>query len=413
MNASLLLNSLAVALGTLTLAWLAGLVMAIATATASPRTRRVWLGLTILNLALPPFLIANVWLDLTATWRSLSSPQAVAGGSLPLTALAVSSLLWPLTSLLMLGGWGKLQPEHLEADSLGRGWWLLRRLLLPAARAESIVAAAITLVLALANFTVPTLFQVRVFTEEFWIRFNTQFDLNGALRATWPLLVVPVLLLLFLRGRSVSWPRRQVSLPPELLRHQLGGIATWARYLGGLWLTLTLGMPLFRLLLTHRTWTELAGTVAAGHSAIWVSAWTAAGTATLVVSLGLLAGGSSSCGRLPRWIWLLFLVPGVLLGVGLILLFNRPGLGAIYQRLGIVFLALTLRYLAPGWSLVSATLRSVDSSLVDVARSLGAGRWRVLRDAILPQSWRGLAAAWYAVYLLCLWDVETVVLIQP
>jgi tetratricopeptide (TPR) repeat protein len=35
------------------------------------------------------------------------------------------------------------------------------------------------------------------------------------------------------------------------------------------------------------------------------------------------------------------------------------------------------------------------------------------RDALLPQVLPGFAGAWYAIYLLALWDVETVVLIQP
>src|SRR5262245_38365412 len=109
MNLVLLLNSLGVGLGAAGLAWLAGVAVALATAAAGPHARQALRILTILNLALPPFLVANVWLDLTATWRSLTAAPVVARESLPLTALALASLLWPLTTLLVMGAWNKLE----------------------------------------------------------------------------------------------------------------------------------------------------------------------------------------------------------------------------------------------------------------------------------------------------------------
>jgi ABC-type Fe3+ transport system permease subunit len=111
--------------------------------------------------------------------------------------------------------------------------------------------------------------------------------------------------------------------------------------------------------------------------------------------------------------WVPFLLPGVFLGVVLITLFNRPAFTAIYQSLGIVCAALLIRYFAPGASVVAGAFRSADPLLADAASSLGASRWRVFRDTIWPQLVPSVITAWYAVYLLCLWDVETVVLIQP
>jgi len=409
----LLVNSILVAFGTVVLALLSGLGVALAVATAGPKLRTLLLGLAAACLALPPFLVTNTWLDVTADWRGLMPPEVVGRGSLVLTALTLASLLWPLTTFLTLGAWSKLQPEHLEADPQLRGGRLLRGLLLPAARHELGIAGGITVVLALANFTVPTLFQVRVFTEEFWIRFNTQLDTAGALRASWPLTVIPLGLLLFLRNREVSWPRWQAAAPASLVRGRLGGWAAAAMAFTAAWLAVSLLLPLAQLGLTGRTWTELPGALAAGRAALWNSLVTAAFTATLTVGLGLLAATTGSRPRGPRWTWLMFLIPGVFLGVVLINIFNRPGLAFIYQSLGIVLLGLTVRYVAPGWAIAAHAVRSADSSLVEAARSLGASRGRVLRDVLWPQAAPGLAAAWYAVYLLCLWDVETVVLIQP
>ena len=65
-------------------------------------------------------------------------------------------------------------------------------------------------------------------------------------------------------------------------------------------------------------------------------------TATVVLGAGVLTrplplGGVA---------WMLFLVPGVLLGIALIWLLNRPPLAAFYRGAGVLVLAYGLRYLA-------------------------------------------------------------------
>lgn len=422
MSWTLLLNSLAVGIGTTLLALVAGLLVALAVAAAS-RGRALLLCGAAACLALPPFLATNAWLDVTADWRGLMSPEVVERGSLFLTALTLASLLWPLTTFLVLGAWTKLQPELLEADPRLRGTRLLRGLLLPAARAELTVAAAVTLTLALANFTVPVLFQVRVFTEEFWIRFNTQFDLAGALHATWPLLLLPLGLFWLVRRREIVWPRLHGASIPPMLGRQLGGWRHGSLTFAVGWLLLSLAFPLARLAVTSRTWTELPGAVAAGHAALLNTLLTALGTATAVTLLALIGAighdRSSSAGTrlgsawIGRLAWVPFLLPGVFLGVALIALFNRPALSAIYQSLAIVFVALVVRYAAPGAMAIAAGVQATDPLLAAAASSLGASRWRVFCDTVWPQLVPSVVTAWYAVYLLCLWDVETVVLIQP
>jgi ABC-type Fe3+ transport system permease subunit len=69
----------------------------------------------------------------------------------------------------------------------------LRELLLPAAWPALQAATVLVFVLALANFAIPAIFQVKVFTAEVWLRFSTRFDHLGALVASLPVVVVPAL----------------------------------------------------------------------------------------------------------------------------------------------------------------------------------------------------------------------------
>jgi sugar lactone lactonase YvrE len=72
-----------------------------------------------------------------------------------------------------------------------------------------------------------------------------------------------------------------------------------------------------------------------------------------------------------------------------------------------------IRYLALGWNSVAHALRTVDRDLTDVARLDGASRWQMLRYVQWPQIAPQAAAAWYVVFLLCLWDVESMILVVP
>jgi ABC-type Fe3+ transport system permease subunit/DNA-binding beta-propeller fold protein YncE len=410
MNWTLLLNSFAVS-GLATLVSVAfGLMAALWLAGLAPGWRGRWLAVAIMALALPPFLVTNCWLHYLGTagtwhqWLPLNIYSL--GGSVWILAL----LTWPITLLAVLGSWRRLEAAQLESDMAVTGFMLLRGLLLPLARSALLQAAVLTFVLALNNFAVPAILQVKVFPAEVWVRFNTTFDSLGALKMSWPLVVVPLLALIYFRRTEVAWPRAEGRVSAKLFRQQLG--AGWWAVCGAGTVVISLlavALPLVQLATTGLTWSELPGALAAGQLAIWNSFSISAVTATLCLAAGLASW---------RWplgvvLWLPFLVPGVLLGIGLIAVFNRPFFSFFYQHAGIVILALGIRYLAFGWNGASHALRGVDRDLTDAARLEGASRWQLLRHVHWPQISPQLAAAWYIVFLLCLWDVESMVLIVP
>jgi ABC-type spermidine/putrescine transport system permease subunit II len=162
-------------------------------------------------------------------------------------------------------------------------------------------------------------------------------------------------------------------------------------------------------LLASSTWVKLLTTLEAGLSAVSYSLLFATLTASVVVGFALLTW------RWPLQLasWISFLIPGVLLGLFLIWLLNRPPLTAVYQSIGVVVLAFAVRYLAPGWNVVSLALKTTDGNLTDVAQMEGASRWQLFRHVQLPQIFPQLCVAWYVTYLFCLWDVEALILIVP
>jgi ABC-type Fe3+ transport system permease subunit/DNA-binding beta-propeller fold protein YncE len=425
MNWLLLKNSLLVGGLTTLMAVSLGLVAALWFAGLEARWRNRLLAVAMMALALPPFLVTNCWLHFlgyAGAWRSWLPLNIVSLGG---TVWILSLLTWPITLLMVLSAWQQLEPSQLESDVAVSGWWLIRGLLWPLGRTALAQAAVLTFVLALNNFAVPAILQVKVFPAEMWVRFNTTFDTLGALRLSWPLVVAPLLLLLWFARREFPWPRMEGAVSARLFRQQLG--PEWFWFSGACTILLCLlavGLPVFQLVSVKRTWTELPGALAAGQSALWNSFFLAAAAATAIIAFALFAC-TRRLSQLPsglgfrisdfcRWLaWLPFLLPGVLLGIGLIALFNRPWFSLLYQSAAIVILAFVIRYLALGWNSLAHALQTVDRDLTDAARLDGATRWQMLRYVQWSQVAPQAAAAWYIVFLLCLWDVESMILIVP
>ncbi len=384
-----------------------GFVVALTLKGVDRRWRSWLLPATIAALVLPPFLVTNCWLDLlgnNGAWRSwLPFDLSSLGGAVWLLTL----LYWPLTTVLVLGAWSQLEAPQLEIEPLMRGSLLLRHLLWPVGRVAVSQAAVLTFVLALNNFSVPVILQVRVFPEELWLAFTTRLDEAGAWTASWPLVVAPLILVGCLRRAEIAWPRSEGTVTAQAFRRQLGRAWLWG---GGivtaLLLALSIALPLKQLAVSPRTWTELPNLFRAAPDTIWNSFAFAAATATACVVIGLVSWRL----RLGPMLWLLFLIPGVLLGRAMIFAFNGT---FVYGTAGIVVLAFTMRYLALGWNGVALARRSVDRDLIDAARVGGAHGWSLLRHVVWPQIAPQVMAAWYVTYLLCLWDVETLVLIYP
>jgi len=157
------------------------------------------------------------------------------------------------------------------------------------------------------------------------------------------------------------------------------------------------------------TWEHLTTAFAAGQSAFWQSLILASGASLLVLSLGWITSNS-------RWGaigWPLFFLPGVLIGIVLIFLLNRTATNWVYSNVTILFIGLTLRYFAPAWYGARLIRRGMDRDLVDETRLGGASGWQRWRWVDGPLVRPQMLALAYVVYLLCVWDVETINLIVP
>jgi iron(III) transport system permease protein len=110
---------------------------------------------------------------------------------------------------------------------------------------------------------------------------------------------------------------------------------------------------------------------------------------------------------------LAFVTPAVLLGVGLIALWNRPATQFIYSGMAIIVLGYVARYGIIGIRTMAVAVAQSPPSLELAAATFGAGYVRRLLGIALPLQRRALVGAWLLAAVFCLRDLETAVLYYP
>jgi len=121
--------------------------------------------------------------------------------------------------------------------------------------------------------------------------------------------------------------------------------------------------------------------------------------------------------RRTAWGWLLVAAPAVvpapLVAVGLITLWNRPGLDAVYTSSAMPILAAVVRFAPLAAGIVAAQWRRLDPALLDVARVLAPRPRQVVVQVLLPLLAPGCLAAMGVVFVLTLGELGATLLVAP
>ena len=109
-----------------------------------------------------------------------------------------------------------------------------------------------------------------------------------------------------------------------------------------------------------------------------------------------------------------FAVPSTVVGVGIINLWNRPGIpGGLYRSLAIIVVAYLARFTPVATLILAASVRQVPTSLEEAAELSGAGWLRRFTRIILPQLRSGVTAALLVTFIFAFGELGATVLVTP
>jgi iron(III) transport system permease protein len=422
---ALLYNTALLGVGTALLATAIGAPLGVALARVPLRRKAAIRVIAAVPVLLPPYIVALAWIYLGSsrgllaalTGRDLFSEWTY---SLPAAIAVLSLVLYPLsmlaTELAMRRVDGRLEEAAMIVAPPHRVLW---RITLPLVAPTILASALITFILAVSEFGVPGLLRVRVYTTEVFTAFAALYDSSRAIVLALPLLLLCVVVAAAaarVLGDRLIAARRSAGVPP-LAFH------SWRRPAGTGLLAVVMAAVVLPLVILGREALgarSLLGVMTGSSGAIVSSLFLSALGATLVVALAVWIGYAQARMRrgsrltLQALLVLLFATPSTIVGVGLIGVWNRPGIaGALYGTDAMFLLAYLARLVPVAALILAASAQTVSVSQEEAAAVSGAGWIRMMRRIVLPQMRFGIAAAWVIAFVLALGELGVSVLVAP
>jgi iron(III) transport system permease protein len=371
-------------------------------------------------LALPPYLVAHLWLESTG-------PGSPLHGQLLASIAVIGLSTSPLCFLMLRAALRRLDRTHEDAAAtLGLGprarYW---RLIVPSLQPAAVAGLCLVSLYACADFGAVSALGIRTFTREIFFQMDLNLNREAAREATSVLSLVLLALALPIfalqrAGRRARYdhvrgerrPLRPTPLSPA------GQVGAWLFVLAvtGPTTLLVLGRVgmlvgrseeprvwarAFEALLNSVLWASVAASVAVLGAL--VVAWTASRIrGRTAQALGPLAS-------------LGFVLPGPVVALGALIVVTglSPLRTTIYGTAVVLIGAWVVRFLPEALQAISAGLEQAPRQLEEAAVTLGEGRLRAVVRVTLPLLGGSLAAAWVFVFSASLRELPAALLLKP
>ncbi len=371
------------------------------------------------SLALPPVLSAIGWFHLVSRHGPLASRWATGVLFSPVgLVLVLGTCLAPAVTLLTWLGLLGLDPTLEEAARMVAGpGRVISRILLPLAGKAVGLGALVVFSLGLSELGVPMFLRVDTYLSVVFTRLGGLGYAPGeAFGLVLPVVGVGLGLLAMedhlVGARSFESIRASGARPPLPL-----GPWRWPATLA-VWAVVVLGVAPILALAWAAGPAGLAAAWSQARGEMLRSLWVSAAGATVVLGVGLVAGHGLGRGRQwARWLdrvaVMAFFTPSAALAVGIVAVWNHGRTAWVYSSAGILVIGLAGKYMAAGIRAAGAITSQSPRVYEDAAALFGATWPRRFVRVFLPMNLGPILAAWWLAAILCLRDLDTVVVSYP
>jgi iron(III) transport system permease protein len=408
-------NSVRLALATTAVCALIGVPAGILFAKSDLPLRFGSMWLLTVPFVLPPYFVALGWARVVARIGPSASNWLFGFGG---CVLVLSSVFLPITMLLTFASASNVDRRLEEAARLVSGWsGVLRRVTLPLSAAGVVFSLMLVFLLVMGELSVPSFLRYPVLPVLSFTQFTASYNFGAATAAAVPLAAIAFAGVFvesaFLHERNYRFRStgQTLFIPLRYWKNPLAIILAALCFIVVILPFGTLFADAFSPAAMRQALQRAGASIVRGvtYSAV---------AATILMALGFLLGqvilSRPREQRILNFLTLgLFAIPGSVLSIGLVRLWNTPTTWFIYATPALLILGYTAQYCAVTTRLSVAGLMMIPVSLDEAGRLSGA-RWarRFLRISV-PLSTRTLLCAWLAAYILCLRDVPIALMTAP
>ena len=427
-SAGPLRESLIIAGATTLLSLLIGSVLGYLFSRTNLAGKRLLGYLCCLPFFIPPYVQAYAWVFLLGKKGvinqalmnafSLSKPLLSVYG-IPGAIWTLTLSYFPVMTFLVFAGLESWAPSLEESGSLHYPRLkTVRHIAFPLIAPHLLAGAMLTFIFSLSQFGVPALLEVRTYSVELFVQISAFFNKSEVLLRTFPLMILVGLMAigLYKTKEKGSFSLSQLGHRTESIRLGAAGQLLGAGFALGL-VFLAVLLPVGALLYQSRGAGVVLRALGESKDAVLFSLWTALAAACCVVFLSVpLTSRVKEAGAelsLKLAAISLLMVPGAILGMGMILLWNNRWTGFIYSSPAVLILTYVVLFVPYGLLAVMANRKQIDKSGLEAAALSGAGRFTVFRKILFPLLRPGLKAAWLVTFILCLGELAATIMVIP
>ncbi|HEU5237926.1 MAG TPA: iron ABC transporter permease [Pyrinomonadaceae bacterium] len=426
----LLGNSIRLALTTASISTLVGLPLGLVFAKTNLPLRRAFVLLFTLPLVIPPYIWAVSWADVLrphglassfiaeATLRKLSGLLF----SLPGCVLVLTTVFMPAVMLATMTFVRTINPRMEEAARLSaRPLRVLSGVTIPLIWPAVLLAATLVFLLSLGEFGVPIFLRYQVFAVESFTQFTVSYNFAAATASAAPLALLTFIVLgiewFGLREKIQGLRPAEASGDTYIVPLRSYRVALFS--LVSVLCAIFVIVPLLSLLVQAGSWQTCVRAFQVVLDSLMRSIFFAALGATALTVLGFFVGYVIHTRALSIWravdggTVLLFALPGTVIGMGLIALWNRPATNLIYATPLIILFGYLAQYTALTGRVTVAGLSLLPASMEEAAANAGASWTRRVGLIVLPLMKYPLASGWLIAYIFCLRDTGITMLVYP
>ena len=449
---TMVLNSLAFALGSSALATLVGSTLAYLIVRTDVPGKALMFAASLVPLIIPGILHTIAWTFILDPNNGVANQWVIEplDGHKPFNLYSIPGMIWieglhlaPLVFLLMAAALRSMDPS-LEESAIMSGASLptvFRRITVPLVRPALYAGALIMVVRGLESFEVPALIGLRnhvwVYTSGIWQALNDAVPNYGKAGAYAMSLLVLTSVGVYLQSRTSRRGRAVQTITGKGFRPHPVRLGVWrlpATLLVLLYFAVAVVLPLLVLFyastqgfysppsrhtLTHLTFANYTATWRDPfvRHALVNSIYVGLGSATAVMLLAAVASWLVVRTRLPgRWVvdnlaFMPLAIPGLVLGVSLLFVYLRTPWLPVYGTLWIIFIAYLTRYMPYGMRYASTSMFQIGRELEESAQMSGAGWWHTFRRIVLPLLTPGIVAGWIYIVVVSFRELGASVLL--
>ena len=427
---SLLSHSLGLASATTFITVLLGLPLGTVFARTDLPLKKLFTVLFVIPLVIPSYILAVAWFYFLGRDGILAKLLGANVGVITSRFLfgfwgalfVIVSTLLPIVIILTITYLRMVNPRLEEAGKLSAGWpVVLRRISIPIVMPGVFLAGLSVFILTLGEFGVPFFLRFEVFPIESFIQFSAFYNFNAATAAAVPLglitLIVLIIERIFLRKKTFQFR----TMGPEKTRIMvpLGKKKPFFFIAVSVLAFIFVIIPIGVLMIKSFSFSAYHEALVRCLDSIFRSLLYASIGATSLVIFGFFLGYllerkalrlSFAADSLAIF---LFALPGTVIGIGLVSLWNTQATNFIYASAVIILFGYVAQYTALSERIMAATFSQIPHSMEEAAQIAGAGWFRRLFGVLLPQAKYGMVAAWLVGFIFCLKDLGITMIVYP